>query len=393
MSAYNIATATLMGLLVGSFLNVVIWRLPRGQNLSKPRSRCPTCNKLIRWFDNVPVLSWIMLGARCRHCKGRISARYPFVELLTGALFFLAAWRLGNHVPTTVIVSLALAALIAISFIDWDLKIIPDAISKPGIVLAIACAPLMSSAMHPTDWLAGLRPAPNQWLHACAGALAGALIILAIRTLGSWIMKKEAMGLGDVKLLAFIGALVGPMPVVYVFVLGCFFGAILGGLMFAIGKRRTMPLHATVRAGDASTVAFARGKLTPEGCLWLPASFEETASEEAAASSERGSMRPAAGESVEIRLILPADRVLEETDAEVLVTGEVSQASQEGLRLTLGELDDTNQERLEMFRMSYRYVPFGPFLSIAGALVMLFGPEVHEFVTVGYPAWVRSLSG
>ncbi len=385
MNAFQIATATVIGLVVGSFLNVVIWRLPRGENLSKPRSRCPKCNTMIRWFDNIPVLSWLMLGGRCRGCKVRISARYPFVELLSGGLFFLAAWKLGAHVPTTVIVSIALAALVAISFIDWDLKIIPDAISKPGIVLGIACAPLMTSAVHPTDWIDGLRPAPNQWLHACAGALAGALIILAVRALGSWIMKKEAMGLGDVKLLAFIGALVGPMPVVYVFVLGCFFGALLGGLMFAIGKRRTMPMQATV---GGNTLPFYRGKLDADGTLWLPTS--------ARAASEDGAPPDSPlkqGDEVPIQMVLYADRILEETDAEVRVNGEIHYAGPDGIRLKLGEVDATSQERLEMFRMSYRYVPFGPFLSIAGALVMLFGPEVHHFVTVGYPGWVRSLSG
>lgn len=389
METFHATVAFITGLMVGSFLNVVIYRLPLGRNLAKPRSACPGCGKLIAWYDNIPVLSWVLLRARCRHCKTGIAVRYPFVELLTGGLFLLAWLELGSHVPTAVTVSVFLAALVAISWIDLDHRIIPDAISKPGMVLFVAAAPF--SLLHETDalpwtpsWIPGGKAALNALLDAGVGALVGALVILAIRAIGSWILKKEAMGLGDVKLLGLIGAVVGPLQALYALVVGCFGGAIIGGVLFAVGKRRPMPCHMVVRG---------RG---PEGAE-LEAVFDRTKVQdgEAADFEVRGAPPVEVGAPVRVELTLPATRILEDENARLELEGHVARVEGDGdgrtWYLKITKHTDLDAERVGMFARSYRYIPFGPFLALGGALCALYAPHVHWFMTEGYPAFARAL--
>ncbi len=170
MGTFFVVVAGLVGASIGSFLNVVIWRLPRKENLSHPGSHCPRCNRPIRWFDNLPVVSWLLLRARCRACLAPIAWRYPFVELLTATLFVLAALRFPNPLDATAI-ALLLAALVAITFIDIDHRIIPDAITKPGMALALILA--VVTTLHPGDWIYGLKPGLNKLLHSGSGILAG----------------------------------------------------------------------------------------------------------------------------------------------------------------------------------------------------------------------------
>ncbi len=364
--------ATLTGLVVGSFLNVVIWRLPRGESVVSPRSRCPGCEKLIAWFDNIPVFSWLVLGAKCRHCKTSIAWRYPLVELLTGLLFALAWLQYRDHPATAAFVAVALAALLAISFIDWDHKIIPDRISKPGILLAVALAPV--TVLHPPDWLDGVKPAMNAWLHAGAGALAGALLILAIRWIGGWILRKEAMGLGDVKLMAFIGALVGPTRVLYVLILASLSGAVIGilRLLWARGRPLPMTLAAT---GDGLDATFSRARIDGEH-------IEVVTSDDVAA--------PEVGKTVRLHMQLPAAGILEDTDADVVVGGLVERVTPEGKgqrwRIHVADASEVDRDRLGMYAMSFKYVPFGPFLAVGGALALLYGDWVVWVVTEWYPS-------
>jgi leader peptidase (prepilin peptidase)/N-methyltransferase len=364
----------LSGAVVGSFLNVVIWRLPRGQNLAHPRSACPRCGALIRWFDNVPVLSWLLLRARCRGCKAAISARYPLVEALTAALFVLAYRSWGPDMPTSIAVCAVLAALVAISFIDLDHKRIPDVITKPGMVLGVVCAPFL--ALHPRDWIKDLNPGMNAFFHAGAGLIAGYLLILAIRILGKLAFRKEAMGLGDAKLLAFVGAFTGPQAAVYALILACLAGAVIGIALFVIGKRRPVACTGIVESGGQKVEI--RGVRFRDGDVWVPLP-QGTAS----------------GAPAKLRLVLPASKILEDADAEVDLTGTVVDPT-EGPRGTPGRVrldtpSEEDRERLEMFSHSYRYVPFGPFLSIGGAVALLFGPELDWWITVGYPRWAAEL--
>ncbi len=389
MEHFPDVVAFLFGLVIGSFLNVVIWRLPRGENLSRPRSRCPGCGRMIAWFDNIPVLSWLILRAKCRSCKAPIAARYPLVELLTGVLFLLAwrahgaptAWEhqgLGEvpHLPTAILASLFVAALVAISFIDIDHRIIPDRISKPGMALAIALAPLNTMLSH--DLVGGAKPALNAWLEAGLGCAAGAGVILLIRVIGSWILKKEAMGLGDVKLLGFIGAMVGWLPALYALALACLGGAIIGGVMFAIGKRRPMPCSVGVVAG-AVKAEFRRARV------------------HRARVEVRGGPELAVGTEVALRMVLPAARILEDEDAELHLRARVNEVVGSGearlWRLEVLEPTEEQVERLDFFSQSYRYIPFGPFLALGGVLCVIFGHGVHWFITTGYPGFVRGLAG
>ncbi len=391
MDLFHSVVAFLFGLVVGSFLNVVIWRLPRGENLSKPRSACPGCGSPIRWHDNIPVLSWLMLAAKCRTCKTAISARYPFVELLTG-VFCLLAWQAHGapdawaslysaphgHVPdvvTAVLVALFVAALVAISFIDIDYRIIPDKISKPGMVFFIALAPLNLILPHT---LGGVKPALSAWMEAGLGCLVGAGVILLIRTIGSWILKKEAMGLGDVKLLGFIGAMVGWLYALYALALACLGGALIGGVMFAVGKRRPMPCTLKV-TGGGETSEFDRARIRD------------------ARIEARGGHEMEAGADLAIEMVLPAARILEEEDAHLTLKGRLDTTHGSGearlWRIEVLEPDEDSFERLDFFSQSYRYIPFGPFLALGGLLTVLFGGWVHWFITEWYPHMARGLFG
>jgi leader peptidase (prepilin peptidase)/N-methyltransferase len=373
--------AGLVGAVVGSFLNVVIWRLPRGESLSRPRSRCPRCGAPIAWYDNVPILSWVFLRGRCRRCRAPISVRYPAVEALTALLFVLAQRRWPDDLATASIAAVALAAFVAISFIDWDHKMIPDKITKPGMALAVALA--VVGTLHPRDWLPGVRGPMNAWLHSIAGLLAGLALILAIRFLGRVAFRKEAMGLGDAKLLAFVGALVGPIGAVYALILACVGGAVIGLALFAVGKRRPIACTGTVEVGPAGRGAaetLTGVKFGRDASVFVPVP----------AVSEVGA-------PVRLRLRLPAAKVLEEEDAAVEWKGRL--AAVEDVRgrrvgrVALDPLSDAESERLHTFAHSYRYVPFGPFLSLGGAAALLYGDRVHWLFTEGYPQWARGVFG
>ena len=389
METFHATVAFVTGLMVGSFLNVVIWRLPRGENLAKPRSACPGCGKLIAWYDNIPVLSWLLLGAKCRGCKTGIAMRYPLVELLTGGLFLLAWLEYSHHPMTALIVAIYLAALVAISFIDLDHRIIPDAISKPGMLLFVAVAPF--SLLHATQdlawtraWIPGGKDALNALLDAGIGVAVGAGVVLFIRALGSWILKKEAMGLGDVKLLGMIGAVVGPVQALFALVVGCFGGAFIGGFLFVVGKIRPMPCRMVVRGKGAEGKA-------------LEATFDKTKVRdgEEADFEVRGAPEVAEGTEVRVDLTLPATRILEDEDATMALEGHIAKVTGGGDErvwlIKITKHTDLDAERVGMFAQSYRYIPFGPFLALGGVLCALYPQHVHWFMTKGYPALARSL--
>ncbi len=194
--------AFLLGSIIGSFLNVCIYRIPEGQSVVSPRSRCPECGSEIRWYQNIPILSYLLLRGRCAGCKTDISWRYPLVEALTGALFVAVFWRFGLS-WATVVFWIFTAALVAITFIDLDHQIIPDVISLPGIVAGFACSFL----------LPGLA-----WSDSLLGILAGGGSLYLVAVLYELVAKREGMGGGDIKMLAMLGAFLGwqgVFPVVF----------------------------------------------------------------------------------------------------------------------------------------------------------------------------------
>ncbi|MCC6849144.1 MAG: prepilin peptidase [Deltaproteobacteria bacterium] len=215
METLTLAFVFTFGAIIGSFLNVCIARLPDGRSVARPPSHCPKCRAFLAWYDNVPVLSYLLLAGRCRACHVRISAIYPAVEVLTGALAIALFLRLG---PTLAFVgSFAFAAaLVVITFIDLDHQIIPDVISLPGIAIGLAFS-AVSPLVTPGD--------------ALLGVLAGGGTLLAV----AWTYQKlrgvEGMGGGDVKLLAMIGAFLGWQSIFVTLFVGSVIGSLIGVAM------------------------------------------------------------------------------------------------------------------------------------------------------------------
>ncbi len=228
-----------LGAAVGSFLNVVIARLPHGRSVVRPRSACPRCGAGIAWYDNLPILSWLLLRARCRACRAPISARYPLVEALVAGLAVLAALR---HGPSgAALAELAFAALlVALAFIDLDTWYLPFELSLPLIALGLAAG-----------WL-GLTPAGGL-LGALLGAAAGFALFAAIHFLGGWIAKKEALAFGDVVLLTGLCAWFGPRGLLPVVLLSSVQGAVVGMALLLMGKERLGPAAPGATSTPTST--------------------------------------------------------------------------------------------------------------------------------------------
>jgi leader peptidase (prepilin peptidase)/N-methyltransferase len=215
--------AFVLGACIGSFLNVCIYRLPADESVVHPRSRCPRCGTLIAWYDNLPLVSWALLRARCRGCSTPISVRYPLVEALTGGLAILALARFGPA-PLTVAVFVFTAALVLITFIDLDHRFIPDEVSLPGILVGLGVSLLPGGI--------GLRD-------AALGAAAGGGILWLVAWGYERLTGREGMGYGDVKLVAMIGAFLGWQAIPAVIIIASLTGSVAGLLaMFDRRSRR-----------------------------------------------------------------------------------------------------------------------------------------------------------
>jgi len=209
----------ILGLIVGSFSNVCIYRIPRNESIIYPASHCPKCRSKIKPVDNIPLLSFILLKGRCRNCKSKISIQYPIVELLTGLIYLIIYLTYGLSVQTLIYIILS-SALIIIAFIDLNEQIVPDVISLPGIAIGFIISffvPYIS------------------FINSALGVVVGGGIILIIGLAGSVIFKKEAMGGGDVKLAAMIGAFLGWRYIIISLFLGFFLGA-LAGIILILSK-------------------------------------------------------------------------------------------------------------------------------------------------------------
>lgn len=216
-----------LGLLVGSFLNVVIHRVPLRRSIVAPSSQCPQCRTPIRPWDNVPVLSWLLLRGKCRHCSERISARYPAVEALTGGLFFLSAWVVPDPIALAVTLLFA-ASMIVVTFIDLDHMIIPDSITLPGIVIGLGVA-FFGGLVDPTQ--------------AIAGMLVGGGGLLAVATAYRAATGRDGLGGGDVKLLGMVGAFLGPVGAFLTIMIGSIAGTLFAVLfVLRSGQGRTAEL-------------------------------------------------------------------------------------------------------------------------------------------------------
>jgi len=226
---------SLFGLIVGSFLNVCIYRIPRGLSIIIPSSRCPSCNTPIKPWDNIPIVSYILLGGKCRFCKAKISFRYPLVELLNAIMYALILWRFdfGWH---TVIYFVFSSSLIVITFIDLDFQIIPDKITLSGIPIGFLVGSFLLPDPFARSSLLGMK-------ESLIGMATGFGLFYLIALIGSAIFKKEALGGGDVKMMAMVGALMGWKTVLLTTFLGSLTGSIVGVLLMVLkGKDRKAQL-------------------------------------------------------------------------------------------------------------------------------------------------------
>lgn len=220
---FFLGSAFVLGSVVGSFLNVCIYRIPAGQSIVSPPSACPNCGTGIRWFQNIPILSYLFLAGRCAQCKVAISPRYPLIELLNGMLFVLVLYAFGFS-WATLIYWLFVAALVVITFIDLDHQIIPDVISLPGIVIGFGCAFFI-------PWIG--------WQGSLLGILLGGGLLLAIAWGYQLLAKREGMGGGDIKLLAMIGAFLGWQAVLPIVFISSLAGSLIGVPVMLLQKKNS----------------------------------------------------------------------------------------------------------------------------------------------------------
>ncbi len=235
----------LFGAIVGSFLNVCIYRMPLEQSIAFPGSHCPKCKKPIRWFDNIPFVSYILLGGKCRHCQNRISFRYFLVELLTAGMFLLFYLYRGFSLQSLIYVIFTCGLIVA-TFVDFSHRIIPDEISIGGTVVGFLFSALRGLSVNP--WAYDYHPALDSFLGILAG---GGIIFLTGYLFDLFYFKllkhppiqgeTESMGGGDVKLLAMIGAFLGWKAALITFFLAPFFGMSVGVVNLLVKKDHLIP--------------------------------------------------------------------------------------------------------------------------------------------------------
>jgi len=241
-----------VGLIVGSFVNVCIYRLPRQESVVWPGSHCPHCQAPIRWYDNIPLLSFALLAGRCRRCRAPISWRYPLVEFLTAALFVQSVAAFG--VSPRALQSLVLGTLLLIVFfVDLDHYIIPNRITYPGTIVGLLFAAVSDGRL--------------DWRHAAVAAVTALALgggFVLVNVLSAWIIGQEGMGMGDAKLAAMIGAFLGwPIGAVAI-LMGVFIGGAFGLGLLALrlkGRREQIPFGPAMAAGALAAMWWGPGLL------------------------------------------------------------------------------------------------------------------------------------
>ncbi|MFP4191284.1 MAG: prepilin peptidase [Candidatus Hydrogenedentota bacterium] len=240
LHAFFTVVSFVLGSMVGSFLNVCISRWPNEQSIVVPRSRCPQCETPLRWADNIPLLSWVMLGGRCRYCGQPISMRYPLVEGLTALLFLLIFLRFGFSDATPVYMALA-AGLVLVTFVDLADWTIPNEVTMPGIPIGIVCS--MWVMFYPEFFDGGHSGMRIEYIyenvfHGLIGAFGGGLSLYLLDKISLLVLKKPGMGFGDVKLLAMLGAFFGWIGVIIIVVVAATIGAVVGITIIMIERAR-----------------------------------------------------------------------------------------------------------------------------------------------------------
>ncbi len=246
-TAIALFIAFTFGACIGSFLNVVVYRLPAGISLISPPSRCPNCLHGLGKTENVPVFGWLWLRGRCRWCKVKISSRYPIVEATTGIIFMLVFWQFGYSIETIGYCAF-LSWLLSLSLIDLDTMTLPASLTKSGLVLGLVFQGFVG-------WqIAQGQGAANQLMFGVGGAVSGIWLLEIIALVGSIMLGQQAMGDGDGKLMATIGAWIGWKNVLVSSFIACGVGSIIGGGAIALGimnKKQPMPFGPFLALGGA----------------------------------------------------------------------------------------------------------------------------------------------
>ncbi|MDH3892009.1 MAG: prepilin peptidase [candidate division Zixibacteria bacterium] len=224
MQFFPFILACVAGLVVGSFLNVVIYRVPRKIGFVAGSSRCPHCSQPLKWFHNIPLLSFLALRGKCANCKESISLRYPLVELLNSLFYLYCYWQFGLSLHSVALGFLA-SSLLLIFFIDLDFQIIPDSITIPGMIVGLGIS---------------FAPGGIGIVNALIGLVVGGGALYAIAVLGDWLFKKESMGGGDIKMAAMLGSFMGWQKILLVFISSAVIGVVvtLGLMLFSARLRR-----------------------------------------------------------------------------------------------------------------------------------------------------------
>ena len=224
-----------LGACIASFLNVVIWRVPRGESIVSPPSHCPKCGSSIKWWQNIPILSWLALRGRCAACKAPISPRYICVEALGGVLFlaaFLHMLKFGLPLHILVVYWIWIALMIVGSFIDFDHQLLPDFVTVGGMALGLVVN------AYDSFFFWGKIYWENYLLYCVGGLAFGFGLLWLVRWLGSKAFRREAMGMGDVFLMGAVGALFGPIAVLVTLILSSVFGSVVGIGMILLSKTK-----------------------------------------------------------------------------------------------------------------------------------------------------------
>lgn len=238
----------LFGSVIGSFLNVCIYRIPRNLSIITPSSRCPSCNIPIKPLDNIPILSYIFLGGRCRACKAKISFRYPLVEFLNAALYILVLWRFGLDWHTLVYFIFC-SALIAITFIDLDFQIIPDRITLSGIPIGLVAGSFLLPDPFMRYSLLGYKA-------SIIGFLTGGGLFYAVA-----VLSRGGMGGGDIKMMAMVGSLMGWKAILLTTFLGSLIGAFFGIFLMlfkAKGRKTKIPFGPFLALGTLISLLYGQ---------------------------------------------------------------------------------------------------------------------------------------
>ncbi len=360
-----------LGCVVGSFCNVCISRWAAGESVIRPRSRCPKCLNAIAWYDNIPLLSWLALGAKCRHCGQPISWKYPLVEGLTGALFMAVFRRFGFDIATPIYMALC-AGLVIVTFQDLADWTIPNEITLPGILAGLGVS--MLAMAQPESMLRVADP-----IDSLDGIAAGCFIICLMDSVVVLLLRKPGMGFGDVKLLAMLGAFLGWRGVIGTLLIGSLIGSVFGVAMILYFRRRqdaetheTSDQPANLQDAPIDPVAAAAlGACT----VYLAARcFYSLTNEDMMPSELRRILIIAAAIVTAFALIVSGISLS-------LYARQRKTASGKHPSRIAEHLEGGAQEEDLEITLQGHYLPFGPYLAAGGILFLFFGPELYQWYT------------